>query len=54
MSAMAGFMYLIGGTEIVQRFQEVGYPPQLRILLGIAKNLGVVALLVPGFLKLKE
>jgi uncharacterized membrane protein YphA (DoxX/SURF4 family) len=54
MSALAGFMYLAGGLEIAQRFQDVGYPQQLRILLGIAKILGVVALLIPGFLKLKE
>jgi hypothetical protein len=32
----------------------VGYPQQLRIILGIAKPLGAIALLVPGLVKLKE
>jgi len=50
-STLAGFTYLVGSPEIVQRFQPVGYPEQLRILLGIAKALGVIVLLIPGFLK---
>lgn len=32
----------------------MGYPQQLRIILGIAKPLGAIALLVPGMAKLKE
>jgi uncharacterized membrane protein len=32
----------------------VGYPQQLRIILGIAKLLGAIALVVPGLGKLKE
>jgi uncharacterized membrane protein YphA (DoxX/SURF4 family) len=32
----------------------VGYPQQLRIILGIAKLLGAIALVVPGLPKLKE
>jgi DoxX-like protein len=32
----------------------VGYPQQLRIILGIAKLLGAITLLVPGFAKPKE
>jgi len=54
MSAFAGFAYLSGGTEAVQGFAHVGYPQQLRILLGIAKPLGAIALVIPGFPKLKE
>jgi len=37
-----------------QGFAHVGYPQQLRIILGIAKPLGAIALLVPGLPKLKE
>jgi uncharacterized membrane protein len=32
----------------------VGYPQQLRIILGIAKLLGAITLIVPGWVKLKE
>jgi len=50
----AGFTYLSGGPQVVQGFALAGYPQQLRIILGIAKPLGVIALIVPGFVKLKE
>lgn len=33
---------------------HVGYPQQPRVILGIAKLLGAIALLAPGFAKLKE
>jgi len=50
----AAFSYLSGSPQAVQGFAMVGYPQQLRIILGIAKPLGAIALLVPGFLRLKE
>lgn len=50
----AGFSYLKGGPQVAQGFAHVGYPQQLRILLGIAKILGAFALIVPGLPKLKE
>ena len=53
-AALAAFAYLSGGTDAVQGFAHVGYPQQLRILLGIAKPLGGIALVIPGFPKLKE
>ena len=54
LSVFAAFVYLSGGPQAVQGFAHVGYPQQLRILLGIAKLLGAIALLVPGIPKLKE
>ncbi len=54
MSLFAGYAYLSGSPQAVQGFQHIGYPQQLRILLGIAKALGAITLLVPGFGKLKE
>ena len=54
MSFFAGFAYLKGSPEMVQAFTHVGYPQQLRIILGIAKPLGAIALLVPGMARLKE
>src|SRR5262245_34233411 len=54
MSLFAGFAYLTGGQQAVQGFAHVGYPQQLRIILGIAKPLGGIVLVIPGLAKLKE
>jgi hypothetical protein len=51
---MAGFVYLSASQQAVEGFAHVGYPQQLRVLLGIAKLLGAVTLLVPGWPRLKE
>jgi len=50
----AAFAYLSGGPQAVQGFAHVGYPQQLRVLLGIAKPLGALALVIPGWPRLKE
>jgi hypothetical protein len=54
MSLLAGRAYLSGGPQMAQVFTHLGYPQQLRIILGIAKPLGAIALLVPGMALLKE
>jgi hypothetical protein len=54
MSFLAAYAYLLGGSQAVEGFAHVGYPQQLRIILGIAKPLGGIALLVPGMVRLKE
>ena len=54
LSLLAAFVYLSGSPQAVEGFAHVGYPQQLRIILGIAKGLGAIALLVPGLPKLKE
>ena len=54
LALLAAFTYLLGTPQTVQGFAHVGYPQQLRIILGIAKLLGAIALVVPGFIKLKE
>src|ERR1017187_9139405 len=54
LSLFAAFAYLSGGQQAVDGFAHVGYPQQLRVLLGIAKLLGAITLLVPGLPKLKE
>jgi hypothetical protein len=54
LSVFAGFVYLSGGPKAVQGFAHVGYPQQLRVLLGIAKILGGITLIVPGLGRLKE
>jgi len=54
LSLFAAFSYLSGNTQAVQGFAHVGYPQQLRVLLGIAKLLGAITLVAPGLPKLKE
>ena len=53
-SLFAAFAYLSGSPQAVEGFAHVGYPQQLRIILGIAKPLGALALVVPGLARLKE
>ena len=54
LSLVAAFGYLSGSPQSVQGFAHVGYPQQLRIILGIAKPLGAIILVIPGLAKLKE
>jgi hypothetical protein len=54
LSLFAGFSYLSGNVQAVQGFSQVGYPQQLRVILGIAKPPGSLVLLVPGLRILKE
>ncbi len=54
LSAFAGLTYLSGSPQAVQGFAHVGYPQQLRNILGIAKLLGAIILVVPGLARLKE
>src|SRR5260370_29976120 len=53
-AVFAGVNYLWGSQQAVQAFAHVGYPEQLRIILGVAKILGAIILVVPGLAKLKE
>jgi len=50
----AGVNYLWGSQQTVRTFAHLGYPQQLRVLLGIAKLLGGIALIVPGLPTLRE
>ena len=53
-SLLGAVTYLAGAQQAVEGFAHVGYPQQLRVLLGIAKLLGVIMILVPGFPIVKE
>ena len=48
------FTYLTTAPVAVERFEHVGYPQQLRVLLGIAKLAGAIALVLPRRPTLKE
>jgi hypothetical protein len=51
---VSGVSFLLGPPPIVAMLHHLGYPPYLRGLLGIAKLLGVAALLIPGPRMLRE
>ncbi|PYR99026.1 MAG: DoxX family protein [Acidobacteria bacterium] len=46
--------YLTGNPQVVSGFAKAGYPPHLRIVLGIAKPAAAIVLLLPGLALLKE
>ena len=50
----AGFSYLTAAPEAIENFRHVGYPQQLRVLLGIGKLAGAIVLLLPRLPTLKE
>ncbi|TGE05446.1 DoxX family protein [Hymenobacter fodinae] len=52
--AMSGIMNSMSTPESVAAFEHLGYPAYLLPFLGVAKLLGCVALVVPGFPKLRE
>jgi uncharacterized membrane protein YphA (DoxX/SURF4 family) len=51
---LAAFAYLTSAPQAIENFRHVGYPQQLRVLLGIAKLAGSIVLLLPRLPKLKE
>jgi DoxX-like protein len=51
---LGGFTYVTAAPQAVANFQHVGYPQQLRVLLGIAKLAGAVVVLQPRLPTLKE
>ena len=52
--AASGVGYLTGADTFIESMAHLGYPASLLPFLGVAKVLGVVAVLAPGFAKLKE
>ena len=50
----SGFPDLISTKEAVEFFKQLGYPAYLLPFLGVAKMLGAIAILIPGFNRLKE
>src|SRR6202521_637677 len=45
---------LSGSEQVDSGFAKAGYPQHLRIVLGIAKPIAAIVLLLPGFALLKE
>ncbi|WAC14510.1 DoxX family protein [Dyadobacter pollutisoli] len=44
----------ISAPEAVEHITRIGYPVYLVPFLGVAKLLGIIAILIPGYPKLKE
>jgi hypothetical protein len=53
-SMLMAVTYLSGSEQVVSGFAKAGYPQHLRIVLGIAKPVAAIVLLIPGFAVLKE
>jgi hypothetical protein len=53
-SLLMAVTYLSGSEQVVSGFAKAGYPQHLRIVLGIAKPVAAIVLLLPGFALLKE
>jgi len=51
---MSGITNALSVPEALEAFRHLGYPAYLSPFLGVAKLLGVVAILVPGFPRLRE
>jgi hypothetical protein len=51
---MGGVLHLMLAPEVVANLQHLGYPVYFAYILGTGKVLGVVAILVPRFPRLKE
>src|SRR3954452_9223417 len=54
LSLFGALSYLTGSPEVVAGFAKAGYPQHLRIVLGIAKPVAAIVILLPGFGLLKE
>jgi DoxX-like family len=52
--ATTGTLYLLHASIMVQKFIDIGFPLYFMQIIGCAKILGAVALVVPGFPTLKE
>lgn len=49
-----GIVQLLKTNQEVDNITQLGYPSYLLTILGVWKILGVIAVLIPGFLLLKE
>ena len=51
---IGGFLFLSRDPQVLANNAHLGYPPYLALILGVWKVLGAVAVVVPGFPRLKE
>ena len=53
-AAYASFAYLTRDAKIMGSFSSLGYPDYFPAILGVAKILGILALIFPGAPRVKE
>lgn len=54
MMGMGGFMDITHNPQVAEGMRHLGYPGYFMTILGLAKLLALIALLVPGFRGIKE
>jgi len=54
LALLGSLSYLTGSEQVVSGFTRSGYPQHLRIVLGFAKPVAAIVLLLPGLPLLKE
>src|SRR5262245_6416829 len=54
LALLGSLSYLTGNEQVVSGFAKAGYPQHPRIVLGVAKPVAAVVLLLPGLALLKE
>src|SRR5262245_31454808 len=54
LALLGSLSYLTGSEQVVSGFTKAGYPQHLRIVLGVAKPVAAIVLLLPGLALLKE
>src|SRR6201984_3884555 len=52
--ALGGVWDVLRAPQVRELIERLGYPPYFLVILGIWKLLGVVALIIPRFPRLKE
>jgi uncharacterized membrane protein YphA (DoxX/SURF4 family) len=52
--SMSTIPNILSAPEWVEVFKQLGYPSYMLPFIGIAKLLGIIALLMPGFPRIKE
>ena len=50
----SGVLDIICGPEAIKFMSDLGYPVYIIRFLGVAKTLGVIAILIPGYPRIKE
>lgn len=51
---IGGYLHLTRDPQVMATLAHLGYPPYFATILGVWKTLGAIAIVAPGFQRLKE
>ena len=51
---IGGYLHLTRDPQVMTTLAHLGYPPYFATILGVWKTLGAIAIVAPGFARLKE